>query len=387
MAGLPLVNLPDGAGSPAQLPVLSIVIPARNEAGNIAALLAALDRELAHVSREYVLVDDSDDDTPQKARDARPQAPLNVCHRGAGERHGGLGGAVTLGMRSARGRWACVMDADLQHPPEAVRRLLEAAQGEAFDLVVASRYVEGGSAAGLSSPVRKFVSRLASRLPRWLLYPRIGAVSDVVSGFFLVRRDAVDWAALRPRGFKILLELMARTPGLRATEIPYTFGERTAGESKASLREGVRFLRQLVSLWLSEPGAGRLWKFLAVGATGLAVNAAAFAAVHRAGASPFLAWIAGVETSVLSNFALNALVTFRDRLVLRRGTQVAAALAGYHAATVVGIAVNAVIFSAGVAATDIDPLAWAMLSATAGALVNYSLAGRIAFRRRPAPWI
>jgi dolichol-phosphate mannosyltransferase len=223
---------------------------------------------------------------------------------------------------------------------------------------------------------------MASVAPRILLYPRLGKVNDIASGFFLVRREAVAWQRLRPRGFKILLEILARSPGLRATEAPYRFEERVAGESKASLREGVRFGRQLLGLFASEPEAGRPWKFFIVGASGLGVNALAFAAATAAGANAFGAWAAGVETSILTNFTLNALFTFRDREVFRAPLPALKSVALYHLATSAGIAVNAALFAALVHASAIPPLVSALVSATAGAITNYLLANRVAFARQ-----
>lgn len=143
------------------------------------------------------------------------------------------------------------MDGDLQHPPERVADLLAAAEVGGTDLVVASRYCGNGSAKGLSSQVRSVGSSGATGLAR-LLFPRaLAPVTDPMSGFFAVRTSAIDPAALRPRGFKILLEMLIRTPRLRVTEIPFKFAERHAGMSKASWREMVRYLRQLVALRIS----------------------------------------------------------------------------------------------------------------------------------------
>jgi dolichol-phosphate mannosyltransferase len=139
------------------------------------------------------------------------------------------------------------MDGDLQHPPELIGALLEQARRSKADLVVASRYCAGGDVGDFSAP-RAALSRCSAQAARVLFPRRLRGVSDPLSGFFLIRRVAVDSAALRPRGFKILLEILVRSGPLRTSEVSFRFGERYAGESKASVREGVRYLRQLMEL-------------------------------------------------------------------------------------------------------------------------------------------
>jgi glycosyltransferase involved in cell wall biosynthesis len=233
-------------------PVVSVVVPTRNEAPNVRRLLERLACSQRGTPTEVLFVDDSDDDTPRvvraAARDAAPELSVRLLHRAPGERHGGLGGAVVQGLRTARGPWVCVMDADLQHPPELIGQLLETAMGEDATLVVASRYRDGGSHRGLSSRARRCLSRTSSGVVK-LLFPRmLRAVTDPMSGFFLLRRSAIDVETLKPDGFKILLELMVRVQGLQIAEVPFEFAPRHGGTSKAGAREGVRFLRHFMRL-------------------------------------------------------------------------------------------------------------------------------------------
>lgn len=211
------------------------------------------------------------------------------------------------------------MDGDLQHPPEAVAHLLAAA-GRGADLVVASRYCAGGSARGLSSRFRGMASTGAAGVAR-LLFPRILAgVSDPMSGFFAVRTAAVDPTVLRPRGFKILLELLVRTPRLQVAEVPFTFAERSTGDSKASWREAARYLRQLVALRLAAAGrAGRLARFAVVGGSGVAVNLFVLAVLLRApvgvqwAGGQVVAAIAATQVAIGWNFALTERWVFPSR--------------------------------------------------------------------------
>ena len=125
-----------------------------------------------------------------------------------------------------------------------------------------------------------------------------------MSGFFLVRRAALDLEVLQPRGFKILLEIVVRTPELRISEVPFTFGERHAGATKASFREGPRFLAHLWHLRMGQL-ATRLGRFGVVGATGLAVNTALLALlVEPRGLNYVLAAILASQGSTLWNFTL-----------------------------------------------------------------------------------
>ena len=231
---------------------VSLVVPTRNEAGNVIELLARLHGLPLGLLREVIFVDDSDDDTVDVIERAAPafSVPVVLVHRGPGERTGGLSGAVVAGFRQARGDWLAVMDADLQHPPEVLAELYRTAGDRLVDIVCATRNVAGGDRAGLSG-VRDLISRSFTGLARVAFPRRLRGVSDPMSGFFLVRRDAVVLEDLRPSGFKILLEILVRTHGLRRAEVPFEFADRFAGDSKASLREGVTYLRHVTRLRLA----------------------------------------------------------------------------------------------------------------------------------------
>ena len=234
--------------------VLSIIIPTRNEADNVDALIELLDDALGGVSAQAIFVDDSNDATPEviesaiERRSAADTLQISMVHRAAGDRDGGLSGAVVAGLAVATGDWVCVMDGDLQHPPEVIPSMLAAAEAQDATFVVASRYRDGGDAAGLAGLPRVVVSRGASVVAKALFRTALRHVSDPMSGFFLFRRDVVDPRVLRPHGFKVLVEIAVRTPGLRIVEVPYTFGERHAGESKANYSVGVAYARHLARL-------------------------------------------------------------------------------------------------------------------------------------------
>lgn len=230
---------------------LSVVVPTRHEASNVGPLVRRVRHALAGVRHEVLFVDDSDDETTSVidalVRSAsHAEGELALLHRPPGERVGGLGGAVVEGFRYARGRYVCVIDGDLQHPPELVPTLLEAARREPGAIVIASRHLPGADPSGLP-PTRTLLSHVAAGAAKVTFPGRLRDVTDPMSGFFLVEREAVDPDVLHPIGFKILLEVLVRTPALRVVEVPYRFGARFAGESKVSSREGMGYLRQLAA--------------------------------------------------------------------------------------------------------------------------------------------
>ena len=177
---------------------VSLIVPTRNEAGNISELLVRLDRLPAGVLGEVIFVDDSDDDTPAAIAYLGPSVgfPVDVVHREPGHRDGGLSGAVLEGFRRARCDWMAVMDADLQHPPEVLAELFATTQSDGADIVCATRNVDDGGRDGLGA-ARDVISKSFTTVARQAFPRRLRGVSDPMSGFFLVRRSAVDPEALR----------------------------------------------------------------------------------------------------------------------------------------------------------------------------------------------
>lgn len=288
---------------------LTVVVPTFNEADNVEALVSRLSQACAGLAVEVLFVDDSTDRTPEVIRQVMGYSdlPVRMIHRTGADRVGGLSGAVTRGLDAAEGDYVVVMDGDLQHPPEMVPRMYREALAGGYDLVVASRYCGDGDAAGLSDSWRRTVSSSSTALARAAFPRRVGRhCTDPMTGFFCVRRDAVDLAELRPKGFKILLEILARHD-LRIGELPFTFGERFHGESKASWKQGVAFLAQLAQLRL-----GRVGAFGLVGLVGLVVNLLTMAACLAVGAPYVVAALVAAEVSIVGNFLLQERYVFDD---------------------------------------------------------------------------
>ncbi len=295
-------------------PALSVVLPTRNEAENIEPLVRRLEQALSGISLEIVFVDDSDDGTVAaiEAVQSQTRSSIKLIHRQPGRRTNGLSGAVVEGLRAAEAPWVCVMDADLQHPPEVISDLMAHAAEANADLVMASRYCAQGDTGNFGRK-RTAVSRMSASVAGMLFPTRLRGVTDPMTGFFLVRKAAIDIESLHPRGFKILLEILVRTPGLRLAEVGFHFGERHAGQSKASLQEGMRYLSHLWGLRFGE-GSLHFLLFLLVGISGLLVNTALLAlATEVLGLHYLMSAVLATQGSTLWNFVLTERWVFASR--------------------------------------------------------------------------
>lgn len=287
---------------------LSVIVPTFNEAPNIAELVRRIEAATQGLTREVLFVDDSTDDTPAVVREVSRTAhvPVRLVHRESPT--AGLGGAVLEGLRLAQADLCIVMDGDLQHPPETIPHMLRAQQRTGVGVVAASRYTGGGDATGLADAVRTAVSRGATMLTKAMFPLRLRDSTDPMTGFFLVDRTRLDLDRLRPRGFKILLEILARND-LSLTEVPFDFAERSAGSSKASLRQGMRFLAQLSVLKF-----GKMSGFALIGAIGAVANIGIMAGLTHLGMPYIWAAIIAAEVTIVGNFLLQERFVFREML-------------------------------------------------------------------------
>jgi len=277
----PVVQDLGGGHGNGAAPRLTVLVPTRNEQESVPLLLDRLAPAVAPLGAEILFVDDSDDGTVEEVASVAPGSPvpIRVLHRPPGLRGGGLSGAVVAGTRVARGDWVLVMDGDLQHPPQAAALLARTAMREGVDIAVGTRYAGTGRPEGLAGAGRQATSSTATRLVKAAFPRRLATISDPLSGLFAFRKDAIDADLLRPVGFKILLEILVRHPAARVAEVAYTFAPREAGHSKASLREGLAFVRHVARLRRGVAGGQRqllrMAAFGAVGLSGVAVNTAA----------------------------------------------------------------------------------------------------------------
>lgn len=285
---------------------LSIVVPTYNEAPNIAELVRRITAAVSDIDAEIIFVDDSMDDTPRVIEDVArtSRLPVRLIHRD--KPSGGLGGAVVEGFSAAGSDLCLVMDGDLQHPPEKIPELYARMMHGGADVVVASRYSGEGSASGLADHTRVLVSKASTAVTRAMFPIRLRGVTDPMTGFFLVDRRAIEHETLQPRGFKILLEILARR-ALRAVEVPFDFADRFAGESKASFTQGLHFLTQLTALRF-----GKMSLFAIVGGLGAVANILIVWALTAIGLNYIVAAVVAAEVTIIANFILLERFVFFD---------------------------------------------------------------------------
>src|SRR3712207_6300005 len=369
----------------AEKPLLTVVIPTRNEADNVPVLMGELRESLSGIDYRVVFVDDSMDETPEVIRGlCEKDGRLTLIHREGTERDGGLSTAVTTGIEVFAGmsEYTCVMDADLQHPPKKVRELLQLARSADADVVVASRYARGGSYTGLPGSVRRGISVMSKYLAQ-IAFKEARKTSDPMAGFFLVRTEAISGIQFRPTGFKILLEILVCAPELKVAEVPLDFRARHAGFSKATFRQGLEYLAHIISLFWYVPSAGRFWKFALVGASGVLVNNLTLITLAEYfHANKVIAWMFAVGLSILSNFLLNNAFTWRD---VRHSSRIHFLLRGALAypVAIMGIGANfAVYYPLLKYVSDAFPyyVFFNLLGIAAGTSVNFLLSSRLVFR-------
>ena len=245
--------------------LLSVIVPTFNEGLNIAELVGQLTRLLEEPFGEryeiIVVDDDSPDRTWELAQTLVQEFPrLRVMRR---DTESGLSTAVIRGWQAARGEVLCVIDADLQHPPDVAMALYRVIERGA-DIAVASRHLEGGGVSDWSL-TRRIVSRTAQLIGLLILPGVVGRVSDPMSGYFMIRRSAIEGVELNPLGYKILIEVLARGRVPWVGEVPYVFQERTQGGSKATARVYLDYLRHLLRLRLAALPVNRFIRFAVVG--------------------------------------------------------------------------------------------------------------------------
>ncbi len=267
------VNPQQAAG----LPQLSVIVPTFNERDNVTTLFRRLEAALAGTAFEVIFVDDnSPDGTWEVVRALAREDGRVRCIRRIGRR--GLSGACIEGILASSAPCAAVIDADLQHDETQLSKMLALLQGGEFDLVVGSRYIEGGSADSFNRQ-RAGASALATEVAKRVLRVKI---ADPMSGFFMIRRDRFEQLApqLSTQGFKILLDIVATARGsLRVKEIPYSFGSRLHGESKLNSMVALDFLGLVLAKLTGDVVSLRFLLFATVGSIGLIVH---FAALYTA---------------------------------------------------------------------------------------------------------
>jgi dolichol-phosphate mannosyltransferase len=358
-------------------PELSVVVPTFKERDNVPLLVGKLAHALAGIDWEVIFVDDNSPDGTAAAARAIGATDARVrCIRRIGRR--GLAGACIEGMLASQARYVAVMDADLQHDETLLTQMLARLRAGEAELAVASRYADGGSAAGLASARREQASRVSTAVARRLLGV---ALSDPMSGFFMVRRDRFEALApqLSSQGFKILLDIAA-TAGrdLRITELPFVFGERQHGESKLDTRVALDFAALVLAKLTGDAVSFRFLLFCLVGLTGIAIHMATLQLAVTTlsfGAAQAVATVAAITW----NFVLNNMFTYRDQRLA--GWQFVTGLIRFQLICAVGAISNVGIASV---IYERDPNWWVagLGGALMGAVWNYVVSAAFVWRQR-----
>jgi len=307
---------------------VSIIIPTYNESQNILKVLKSIGDFLPkNILAEAIVVDDNSPDGTGKIvenylKEFKKVAgyTIDVIHRRAKK---GLSSAILNGIQQAKGDTIVVMDSDFSHPPQIIPRMLDALRKYQCDIVVASRYVKGGKISGWPLK-RKLLSKLATVIAK----KGLGVSTlDPMSGFFAFKRPIIKGLKFDAIGFKMLLEILVKTKGIKVWEIPYTFTDRQFGSSKVSLSTATDYAKSVWRLYRfgkserkqeKRPSVRFLSKaarFYTVGASGLGINylisllfAGGFSEMWYLHAN-----IIGIIASMTSNFILNKYWTFEDK--------------------------------------------------------------------------
>lgn len=353
-----------GTASEAALTV-SVVVPTYNESGNLPELIKRLTASVPGV--EVIIVDDaSTDGTADVARGLGKSAPVRVIER-VNEK--GLATAVMRGIHESHTSICVVMDADLSHPPESIPQMIKAVKDGA-DIAVGSRYIRGGAIDDWPL-VRRLTSRAGTLLARPLT-----AVHDPMAGFFCLRRSLIDGVELKPRGFKILLEILARTGTANTAEVPIRFEDRSAGASKFGSKQRREYLQQLWDLYRDlNAWPLRVGKFLLTGAIGVIPNLAVLNLVVRVfHGSADAGTAAGWFVAMTSNYIMNREWTFRAG-----GVAVVPSYVKYALGSLGGLGVQAAVMHA---LPSMNYSLSAILGIAAGTIFNYLASQLWAFARK-----
>lgn len=328
-------------------PELTVIVPTLNERNNIVPLVHLIEAALDGVAWEVILVDDdSSDGTAEAIREIARRDPRVRCLQRLGRR--GLASACVEGVLACASPYVAVMDADLQHDERLLPQMLRTLKNEPYDLVVGSRYVDGGGL-GEWDERRATISSLATRLSRVICKAEI---ADPMSGFFMARREVFE-AALRKlsgQGFKILLDLLASSPKpVRQKELPFQFRQRQHGDSKLDTLVAWEFGMLLADKLIGHIVPVRFALFAFIGTLGLVLHLGVlWLSLTLLGASFVAAQAIATAVAMTFNFFLNNLFTYRDQRL--KGTRLVRGLVSFYLICGVGalanIGVASYVFSA-----------------------------------------
>ncbi|MFP3167409.1 MAG: glycosyltransferase family 2 protein [Candidatus Nanopusillus sp.] len=282
---------------------ISIIIPTLNEKENINELVERIKESLNDIKYEVIFVDDgSKDGTIEEIEKLKGKYKnIKIIER---KYRKGLSSAFLDGVKNSNGKYIVLMDADLQHPPELLRKMYEKAL-EGYDLVIASRYVKGGKIENWNI-IRELISKTAIFIA-YIFLPETLKVKDPLSGYFLIKKELLNnFKISDPFSYKVLLDILVKVNYNKLIEIPYTFKERKHGKSKLDKKIIFSYLKQIFLLF----NISQFIKFYLVGLSGIFINLLALYLLifyFPFYISSFLA----ILISIIWNFILNDLFVFK----------------------------------------------------------------------------
>ena len=307
---------------------LSVIVPTYNESKNIVGILDSLRKHLPiGTDAEIIVVDDNSPDgtgniVEEYAKNSKKEniQSVQIIHR---KTERGLSSAILAGIKYAKGESVVVMDSDFSHPPQTIPKMIEELHKSEYDIVVASRYVDGGSVKGWPFK-RKIISKGATKIAQHGLGIKI---KDPMSGFFAFKRSIINNIKFDAIGYKILLEILVKARGVKVKEIPYEFINRKEGSSKLDTAVTIDYVKSLWRLYrygkttrekekrVSVRFLSKAGRFYTVGASGLLVNylVSFLFGVVLSNLWYIYATMIGIVFSMTSNFILNKVWTFEDR--------------------------------------------------------------------------
>ncbi len=307
---------------------ISIIIPTYNESQNILKILKSIQEHLPkNAKTQTIVVDDNSPDGTGKLVEEYMENvkkianhTIEVIHRKTKD---GLSSAILKGIQFATGNTIVVMDSDLSHPASLLPKMIDALKHPKCDIVVASRYVSGGSIVGWTRK-RKFLSKLATFIAKRGL--GVGT-KDPMSGFFAFKKPVIQGLSFDAIGYKMLLEILVKAKNAKVLEIPYTFTNRELGKSKLDSKTIFDYLKAVWKLYRygktvakeeKRPSVSffsKAARFYSIGAVGLAINYLVSSLFTGVVSNLWYlhATIIGIAVSMSGNFVLNKIWTFEDR--------------------------------------------------------------------------
>ena len=359
---------------------ISVVIPTFNESYGISKILRSLHSALTELQIKFEIIlvdDDSPDNTWEIAAELLEEIPELTVIRRVGAK--GLATAVICGWQYSNGRLLGVMDGDGQHPVGVVKDLFTVFSDKNNEVAIASRYLPHGGIKKWSLS-RRLLSRGAQTLGQLLLPGAIGTINDPMSGFFIVKRSIITKTELDPVGYKILLEILARSQANKIQEVPYVFLERSSGKSKVAISHYSSYLRHLLRLRIQPLRSRALVRYLLVTAGALVLDAVIFFWLFDVNNWNLTrsAALAG-EGGILFTILLHDLWTFAGRPV-RTLTDRIRRLVGVHLALGALMFLRLLAINAFVNWFSLDPLLAFLLTLTVVMPGGHLLGSRFSWR-------